>query len=428
MHTYNKSNKFAKSLVNVSVFSQQTTPTTDSICNHQDSSGKYYRLDKENSTSCINRDKSTMPNLPEEIVADILSRLPVNGLMRFKCVCKPWLSLISNPQFAKTQLKQSRTASHNTTTNLKRLLFLASCPLQSIDYEAFGNSGDGGHVSQEHAYPTRKAPEWDVQIVGSCDGLICLVFDYCNMVLWNPSTRVSKELPAPDDLVDHDQGTFFCGFGCDISIDDYKVIKGVFSTASDGLKETKVQVLTLKNNSWRQIQYGYQSGVSIYGMGTLSNNSLHWLGSKESENGFNNNYCIISFDLSEERFEEVGIPDHIDKDYFANLGSMGDSLVIFCNPGGSHFESWVMKDYGVKSSWTRLFRVSSDTFPGYKYGPTLICFTTQGKAVVDIDESELILYNPEEETFKHFMIKDDWGLFESVVYEESLVSPNGDER
>lgn len=42
---------------------------------------------------------SMAPHIPMEIVADILSRLPVKSLLRFKSVCKQWQSLISDPKF-----------------------------------------------------------------------------------------------------------------------------------------------------------------------------------------------------------------------------------------------------------------------------------------------------------------------------------------
>ena len=38
-------------------------------------------------------------DLPPEVMHEILSRLPVKPLCRFKLVSKPWLSLISNPKF-----------------------------------------------------------------------------------------------------------------------------------------------------------------------------------------------------------------------------------------------------------------------------------------------------------------------------------------
>ncbi|PIA47195.1 hypothetical protein AQUCO_01400110v1 [Aquilegia coerulea] len=41
---------------------------------------------------------------PEEIIFEILSRVPAKDLIRFKAVCKPWCFLISDPKFAKSQL------------------------------------------------------------------------------------------------------------------------------------------------------------------------------------------------------------------------------------------------------------------------------------------------------------------------------------
>jgi hypothetical protein len=38
-------------------------------------------------------------DLPPEIIHGIISRLPVKPLCRFKCVSKPWRSLISDPDF-----------------------------------------------------------------------------------------------------------------------------------------------------------------------------------------------------------------------------------------------------------------------------------------------------------------------------------------
>ncbi|MCH97230.1 F-box/kelch-repeat protein, partial [Trifolium medium] len=55
---------------------------------------------------------SPPPTLPPDLITEILSWLPVMFLVRFKCVCKFWKSLISNPTFAKLHLERSPKNTH----------------------------------------------------------------------------------------------------------------------------------------------------------------------------------------------------------------------------------------------------------------------------------------------------------------------------
>lgn len=50
-------------------------------------------------------------NLPEDLVIEILSRLPLKSLMRFKFVCKRLCALTRNPNFIATHLN------YNTKNN-----------------------------------------------------------------------------------------------------------------------------------------------------------------------------------------------------------------------------------------------------------------------------------------------------------------------
>ncbi|PNX70663.1 F-box/kelch-repeat protein, partial [Trifolium pratense] len=45
--------------------------------------------------------------LPEELILDVVSFLPVKSLIRLKCVRKSWKSLISEPTFVKLHLNRS---------------------------------------------------------------------------------------------------------------------------------------------------------------------------------------------------------------------------------------------------------------------------------------------------------------------------------
>ncbi|XP_059639817.1 putative F-box/kelch-repeat protein At1g15680 [Cornus florida] len=44
--------------------------------------------------------------LPEWLLLEVLLRLPVKSILRFKCVCKDWLSLISDPSFIRSYNSQ----------------------------------------------------------------------------------------------------------------------------------------------------------------------------------------------------------------------------------------------------------------------------------------------------------------------------------
>ncbi|MCH86633.1 F-box/kelch-repeat protein [Trifolium medium] len=51
----------------------------------------------------------SLPTLPFDLIPEILSRQPVKLLLQFRCVCKSWNSLISDPKFAKKHLSLSTT-------------------------------------------------------------------------------------------------------------------------------------------------------------------------------------------------------------------------------------------------------------------------------------------------------------------------------
>ncbi|GMN36496.1 hypothetical protein TIFTF001_006070 [Ficus carica] len=48
-----------------------------------------------------------MANFPPEIITDIICRLPVKDLLRYRCVSKSWRSMIDGPDFIKLHSKQS---------------------------------------------------------------------------------------------------------------------------------------------------------------------------------------------------------------------------------------------------------------------------------------------------------------------------------
>nr|GEV56572.1 small nuclear RNA activating complex (SNAPc), subunit SNAP43 protein [Tanacetum cinerariifolium] len=78
-----------------------------------------------------------------------------------------------------------------------------------------------------------------LQLLGSCNGLLCIVTDWITPFLYNPSTRIYKMLPHSGFVV----GVRFT-FGFDESNDVYKVV---------GIYGSKAKMYSLKLGRWKDI-------------------------------------------------------------------------------------------------------------------------------------------------------------------------------
>ncbi|KAJ8565988.1 hypothetical protein K7X08_008564 [Anisodus acutangulus] len=159
--------------------------------------------------------------LPQEIIFEILLRLPVKSLLRMRCVSKSLLSLVSTPQFIRTHLKFStkkqdyaRYSLLFTTSNEYSLRFY-NCSLYPIMYQ------ESPHISDELDFPC-KEPFVHYNVVGSCNGLFCIDCS-SDLFLWNPSIRKLKNLPFFGSNM-YNSSYLAYGFGYNECQDDYKVV------------------------------------------------------------------------------------------------------------------------------------------------------------------------------------------------------------
>ncbi|GAU20085.1 hypothetical protein TSUD_381770 [Trifolium subterraneum] len=144
-----------------------------------------------------------------------LSRLPVKSLMQFKCVCKSWKSLISDPNFAKKHLRMSTKHHHLISINSagRDELIHMSYPLSSL-------LTDVTATAIQLEYPlTNRYRRFD-PIVASCHGILCIQIDHVSVNLWNPSIRKFTKIPSLEDSIHG----YSVSFGYDHSSDTYKVV------------------------------------------------------------------------------------------------------------------------------------------------------------------------------------------------------------
>ncbi|XP_076926424.1 F-box protein CPR1-like [Bidens hawaiensis] len=254
---------------------------------------------------------------PDDVVEQILVRLDVKDLIRCKSVCNSWHSIISTPSFVKAHLKRAYANDHNNPELGHRRVCNKMLWAAETWHEQNG-----------------------IDIVGSCNGLLCVSPRGVKFAVTNPLTREQKKLPTPPYWLHHIRNTSnirneVCwGFGYDSLAYDYKVIAGFNKRGS---KVTFFYSLTLKSNTWKYI--GHVECWMRYGSvsGTLCGGKLYWLMKKDD--------AILSLDLSTEEFKEIPPHECSGKPI---LGVIDECLCIFIYrlrryERGSSTE-WVMKN------------------------------------------------------------------------------------
>ncbi|EXB88908.1 Putative F-box protein [Morus notabilis] len=159
-------------------------------------------------------------DFPKELVVEIMSFLPAESLVRFKCVCKLWYSIINDRGFV---AKNLRNANKMSSTKFCVAIFL-----------------------QQHT---------DEYFLSSqCNGVFCLLgkLDINDVMLCNPTTREFKLLQGSCFGV-KTEGIMF-GFGYDPSVDSYKVVRAVLLCSGHDLS-LGAEVYTLGTSSWREIKF-----------------------------------------------------------------------------------------------------------------------------------------------------------------------------
>ncbi|KAL3353649.1 hypothetical protein AABB24_018394 [Solanum stoloniferum] len=294
----------------------------------------------------MSEEATSLVDLPSPILLQILSTLPPTTLLYVKTLSKSFLNLTLDSEFTKL----SRSASiiihqfhSNRTNTLKILKFVVDNnfdhdPIVDLDLQLY-------------------FPVDPVFLVGLVHGFVCFNYffdDVDGIYILNPTTREYIILPEPQ-RVRKGPNLVTYGFGFDPVRFEYKVVRiyqeEIRDTNDFRYYKSEAQVYIIGKGYWRSCAghvmfcFGCRAyGVKLYG-------KLHWLVSDA-----NGNELICSFNLENELFESFPTaPMYNKKRYWdsRSLGVFGRCLCVCDNYVNTHFEVWVMKEYGITSSWVK---------------------------------------------------------------------------
>ncbi|XP_021715247.1 F-box/kelch-repeat protein At3g06240-like [Chenopodium quinoa] len=196
--------------------------------------------------------------LNEELIRDILYRLSAKSLGQCKLVCKSWLTLISDPEFARSHLVYSINNNQPLTLIVQKFNTLSTLKFSDPTNITEGVTSD---MLNNRFLNSFVSSYYYCFIVGSNDGLICVYMKQMergrrgqdSLHLWNPCTTAKREISLPvkrDSFFVHIDSSWF---GHVPSCDEYRIFL-VYSEYRPYLYEKGMYLYSLRNGRWRRIQ------------------------------------------------------------------------------------------------------------------------------------------------------------------------------
>ncbi|XP_074314375.1 F-box protein CPR1-like [Silene latifolia] len=317
------------------------------------------------------------------------------------CVCKSWYALINDPDF----IREFNRSSSAKQSNHMVIVWKTSLYMVGIR-----NSGETLKLDF--------LPNLDQRCyrITSCNGLLCIFDSMLNSILLgNPSTLSYQMLPGPKSFDIYKDWpkvrARYLGFGYDDKSDDYKVVRIV--TFMQRYAHSTFMVYSLKSASWKQIEglpsnYHFIRNNNSYNnrcdFNTCVNNSLHWIVVEKNPNQSTLIKTILKFDLTSEKISFVPVPtpairhqNSYTVDY-EEIGALG-SYLYYASRNKGYYNLWIMKEYNVKESWTKLVHFQSTNYWNMGYVRPVAYLEEEFKVTFVNGDVSFTIYDVLQHTF-----------------------------
>lgn len=281
-------------------------------------------------------------DLPEHIVFEILLRLSITSLSRFKCVCKHWYDVIESHDFREQHFELQHNSALFITVN-----YIGAAHY----YQPKICSGKNLRIVKNVTMPV-----FNIRTFGPCRGLFLM----CNgsdararLGLFNLATKAFRLLPRPKmpHNISDSQGFITYGLGWCPHTNDYKVVCLLY-------RHQAALIYRLSTDSWQLLD-----SPTLPNLDEVLIFSLPWW------NIHINGFCywlpvfqepprlLVSFDVVCEVFKTILLPpDVTDVKKGRTLSRYYDSLALLAAEKGG-VEVWVLQQERQQQHyfWTKIF-------------------------------------------------------------------------
>ncbi|KAE8733139.1 F-box protein [Hibiscus syriacus] len=323
---------------------------------------------------------------PDEVILQILARLPVKSLFKTKTVCKLWYRLVSDKYFVKLY--------HEVSSRNPMVLIETSFSMESKSSLICVDNFRG--VSEVSLGFLKDR----VKIRASCNGLLCCssIPDKGVYYVCNPMTRVSKLLPRsrerPVTRFYPDGEATLVGLACDVSRNKFNVVlAGYHRTFGHRTDGTFIcLIFDSDSNKWRKFVSHREDHFTHMNKNQVVfvNGALHWLTSTFS--------YILTLNLDYDVWRKISLPDEVsygtgNRVYL--LDSSGRLSLIQISD--AWMKIWVMEDY-EKELWHMVDGVSLLCIRGLV--PGIFPIAQTGECIFLATHKQVLLYHRKGRVWK----------------------------
>ncbi|KAG2300934.1 hypothetical protein Bca4012_008871 [Brassica carinata] len=234
-----------------------------------------------------------------DLVEEILSWVPCKSLERFRCTCKQWETLISEPRFINKHLfnmrgrEQQFTVFNDVSLASDSSGSTVSCV--GIDFYELNEPR-----LNMHAFGFPPSSSLFVINIYHCDGLLLCVMTN-NLLVLNPMLKQERWIKY--GKMDHSIDAYGLGYvssnrpSCG---NNYKMVR--FPCGKS--KDSSIKVYELKSSYWKVVDKSFDGFLEIPESSVCLRGTPYWIGFVKGKT------CktIESFDFSKEGFETLFLP------------------------------------------------------------------------------------------------------------------------
>ncbi|CAA7048154.1 unnamed protein product [Microthlaspi erraticum] len=321
-------------------------------------------------------------NLPNDLMEDILSRVPIERMRAVRLTCTKWNTLSNSPIFAKMHIDKAFDPAKEDESE-SRIIVLMEENLYLLS--VFVNVNVYDVIIDFSVEQTGKLTCLDEQVkisnVYHCDGLLlCILEDVATrVVVWNPYLGQTRWIQlrsshvVPWGLGFHNVSRYGIGYEDKGPGRNHKILRFIdVFLMEDGYKFLWYEIYDFESGLWTTLDVTEPHWRITHGDGVSVKGNTYWCARERDAEGWNGrrDYIkhIICFDYTRKRFGPLlPLPSEYTYAHVTLSCVREEKLAALCNSDENDdywFEIWITTRIEAgKVSWSKFFTFNPNSLP-----------------------------------------------------------------